>query len=562
MSNHEFYSNSSFDVANEFRRDVLKWKAEIDTLNQDLLAKEKIEARIYDLYRNNDLFRGLIEKQVDSIVGSKVILQANPNYEALGVTSAEAKQWAKNVEREFHTYVNSPENWITADRSMNFTQLMRSACRMKIMTGEIIASREWRQSPLGYKTCVNLVSSNRVKTPKDKADKVFHGVELDRYGAATAYHIQVHKPLAATTGAGVADVKYTSSMSANSAKQIKRYRKYNTFGWLQIYHVYEPFKPEYPRGISRIASTLLKIKQLSRYHEADLDKAIIATSYVYAIKSDEDPETVADMLSGVGNGSISELNLDDSSGLSAEDAQKRQDILADLTKRKINLTGGQVIHLFKGEDIKVMGAPNTIQSSASYAKGHARSISTGMGVSYEYGTGDLEGINFSGAQMSLGIYEHSANIDRQLYIYGFALLIFRAWLDEAIDRGTVKTLGGKAYWPNKEHYARAGFSGVRRVHLDPVKKENSDNKGLANLTKSRTQITNDSGDEFEVLTQDRADEARNIINNIKDVVQDHGITLSDAIITKVAIDIVAGASTEAPEEILNAENVQEIVRGL
>lgn len=182
-----------FQAADNADKAIMLWKAEIANLEDDLKSKEQIEARIFDLYRNNDLMRGLVEKMVDTVVGSKVLLQSMPDYEALGVGRDEALRWQKIVEREFHHYVDSPDNWISADRSMDFTQLCRQAYRSKIFTGEITASLEWRYSqPEGYKTCINLFSPNRIKTPPQTTD-AFFGIELDNYGGAIAYHIEKNK---------------------------------------------------------------------------------------------------------------------------------------------------------------------------------------------------------------------------------------------------------------------------------------------------------------------------------------------------------------------------------
>lgn len=274
-----------FSAADNADKAIMQWKANLNELEEDLKSKDQIEARVGDLYRNNDLMRGLVDKMVDTVVGSKVVLQSMPDYEALGVDRDEALKWQKIVEREFHQYADSPDNWVSADRSMDFTQVCRQAYRSKILTGEITASLEWRYSqPNGYKTCVNLFSPSRIKTPPQNTT-AFFGIELDQYGGALAYHIE------------------KTNLKPNNEwycqKEFKRVLKRNKYGQLQLIHLFEPLFPEYPRGISRLACVLKKMKQLDRYHEADLDKAIITTAYVFAITSDEDPETVAEILSGV-----------------------------------------------------------------------------------------------------------------------------------------------------------------------------------------------------------------------------------------------------------------------
>jgi len=532
--------SSGFQAVDEFDKAIMLWRAELDLLDADLRAKDKIEARVYDLYRNNDLMRGLIEKQVDTVVGSKVALQALPDYEYLGVTRETAMAWQSTVEGEFHRWAYSPENWITADRSMDLTQFLRAAYRSKLMTGEMWTSREWRPSPIGYNTCFNLFSSHRVKTPsKLQADatRVFHGIEFDDYGAATAYHIE-------QAAAG--------QRKSFSNKTYNRVTRYSAFNWLQIYHIYEPLLPEYPRGISRIAAVLKTLKQLDRYKEADLDKNIIAANYVMAITSDEDPESIADMLSGAASvQTSSEFALGGGPVIPDNIQAERDRILKQISgQRYVELTGGHLMHLFKGESASILQAPVASQTSADYAKGYTKSIANGMGVSYELGSGDFQGINFSAGQMSLGIYEHGANIERKLYVYKLARLMYRAWLDEAMTRGTVPLLGDQPYFTNREAYARCEFTGAKRVHVDPVKIANATAKNLASGVTSRTEIANAEGVDLEKVVMDRANEADMILDAIETVASQRGIEMSAEAKLKIITDVVATQSVQTPDQVV------------
>lgn len=523
-----------FNAADNADKAIMLWKKEIDELSDDLKSKDQIEARIFDLYRNNDLMRGLVEKMVDTVVGSKVSLQSMPDYEALGVSRDEALRWQKIVEREFHNYVDSPDNWISADRSMDFTQMCRQAYRSKIFTGEITASLEWRYSRAdGYKTCINVFSPHRIKTPPQNTD-AFFGIELDNYGAAIAYHIE--------------KTNVNTQSSIYRQKEFKRILKRNKFGQLQLIHIFEPLLPEYPRGISRLACVLKKMKQLDRYHEADLDKAIITTAYVFAITSDEDPETVAEILSGV-----SQIkNNNDDLAIGNSDANIPKDLLAErdqiikkiLNDRWIEVTGGNVMHLFSGEDIKTVAPPNTITSSAEFAKGHTRNIANGLGISYELGTGDFEGVNYSGGQLSLGIYEHSASIERKLYAHKFASMVFRAWLDEAIDKERVPLLGGVDYWSNRDKYSKCTFTGVKRVHVDPLKAANANAKNLVNGTTTRTDIVNENGGDIESVAINRSYEATLMLKVIESAAREQNLKLSDEYKLKILSDYITGRSVD------------------
>lgn len=530
----------SFQAVDEFDKAIMLWRADLNQLDTDLKSKDKIEARAADLYRNNALMRGLVDKQVNAIVGAKVSLQAMPDYLALGATRQEAMDWQGIVEGEFTRWADSHENWITADRSMNLTELLRVAQRSKILSGEITASREWRPNVSGYSTCFNLFSSNRIKTPQTPNDRTFYGIEFDEYGAATAYYVEE-----AALG----------QRKSFGRKVINRVARYNEFGWLQVFHIYDPLLPEYPRGISSTAAVLKTIKSLDRYSEADLDKNIIAANYVMAITSDNDPESVADMLSGAGNiaNNASDFALAGAAPIPPDVQAEKDRILKQICNdRYVELTGGHAMHLFSGEGVQIIQAPVASQSSADYSKGYAKQIANGMGVSYELGTGDFEGINFSAGQMSLGIYEHGANIERQMSAHKLARLIYYTWLPEAILKGRVPLLGGKDFFPNRESYSRCEFTGAKRVHVDPVKIANANQKNLASGITSRTAIANADGVDLEKIVMDRANEADLYVDAIETVAKGRGLVLSDEAKLKIITDVVATSSVATPDSIIDA----------
>ena len=143
--------------------------------------------------------------------------------------------------------------------------------------------------------------------------------------------------------------------------------------------------------------------------------------------------------------------------------------------------------------------------------------------------------------MSLGIYEHAAAIERRVYLHKFASLLYRSWLDEAIDKGVVPLLGNTPYWQNRDDYSRANFTGSKRIYIDPVKKSRSANIDLANITTSRTRLAAENGDDLENVITEVVNEtdalAEAIANGAKAFT---GKELSAAAKEQVYLSIVAG----------------------
>jgi len=533
----------SFGAANIAHKDVAKWHSTLATMRSDLCDKWAIENRAYDLYRNNDYMRGMVEKQVDAIVGPKTNVQLMPNHKEFGVSKQEAQAWARNAEDILHSYIHSPENWVSSNRVMDFTQFARSLARYNILSGEMMVSREWRPSPMGINTCFNLISPKRVRNPNigsfgASQPRMVEGIELDRYGAPKAYRIE--------------QIRAGETTIQSNGMEFKRVAIRNSFGFMQFFHVFEPMMAEYTRGISQTAASLIRHKKVERLEDADLDKAIITSNYAITITSDESPESVSDMLAGIDSDRGSDFALPSNQEASedADKAYKRDQILGRiLEERFIETHGAQLMHLFKGEDAKVLAAPNTIGTMDSYVSNHKRAIANSLGMGYEFATGDFKGLNFSAGQLTMGINDHNINIKRKVYIHKVLRLMVRSLLDELISRGIIPLLGNKPYFPNKEAYTRCEFTGARRVHVDPVKKSRSQVMDLASGTTSRTQIAEENGDDFESIIESRGQEALQILTTIDAAAESEGLKLTAAQKLKVITDVISTETVELPPEM-------------
>lgn len=531
-----------FDAADLMNKDLVRWKTQQADLREDLCAKDKIEAHVFDLYRNNAFIRGLIEKKVDALVGPRVRLQAMPDHLSLGVSKEEAQEWSRDAERLFHEYAYSPENWISANRTMDFNQIVRSAARYYVMTGEIMCSREWRTSPLQFNTCFNLISPSRVKQPQNPRRRTIAGIEIDSFGSPLAYHIEVTRP---------------ASTRVFDARQTRRIARRNSFNFLQFFHIFEPIMAEYPRGISECAASIIRSKNLDRFEEADLDKAIVASDYAMVITSDETPESISDMLSGAREHAENPFAVKDNIPELPDEVKSKKKQIHDqiIGDRFIETHKGQLMHLFKGEDAKVLSPQPNIGTTADYARSHKQAIANAMGIGYEYATGDFSGVNFAAGQLSMGVNDYGTNITRRMYIHKFCRLIYRSWLDEAVTSGILRPLGNQPYFPNKEAYSRCEFSGSRRIHVDPVKRARAQMMDLDAGVTSRTDICEQEGTDFDSITENRGQEALKLLKAVESAASREGLTITDEQKSKILIDAIATSTLEIPQdmEIENAE---------
>jgi capsid protein len=259
------------------------------------------------------------------------------------------------------------------------------------------------------------------------------------------------------------------------------------------------------------------------------------------------------MLAGVNTAANSEFAMPEGCGISPEIQAKRDEILRSITQRTVEMTGGHMMHLFKGEAASILQSPNSTETSSKYSEGLARDIANGAGIAYEVATGDFQGMSYSAGQLATGIFDNSISIARELKVYKQVRLWYRSWLDEAMLKGTVPLLGGQEYWPNREAYAGVTCSGSQPTTADPLKNARTNMVELGNGTTSRTKITNEAGHDLNQIVTERAAEATLYLDAMTAVAEKHGLTLSDDAKLKIIGDIINTAAVTIPDAPAEAD---------
>jgi lambda family phage portal protein len=495
-----------YKAASTHHKAMSLWNPPIKDGDAATREKRPIEARVLDAVRNNPFLAGAVRAQVDTIVGARFRLAMRPDYKALGIDREASKSWVRQVEGEWDAYAENPECWIDVRREMTFSDMVRMTIRMDAIHGEAFAAKEWQTSPMGYKTCFQIIDPLRVQADNE-SDRTRNGIERTETGFPVAYHIK-------STG-GI----YEGGLS------YRRIPKYNRFGWQQFFHVFDADRPGQSRGISRIAAALSTIKQLDRYTETELEMAILAASYALYIKSDR--VDVGQMFDG---GALS--------------SQYRQYLEARDAKYKntpfLN-NGAQVLHMMPGEDIGSVNIAHPTSSFDGFTTAVARGIAKGIGSSYEQFTGDFSRTSYSSARASLIEAQRFVEAKRETIAGRFATTAFRIWLDEAVDKGRV--VAPIDYWQNRAALTRCGWISTGKAHIDELKtaraREVAKRGGWATLQ----QFAAEDGTDWEEVLEQRMLEAEALI----DAVESQGLTLTDEQKSKIMLGELSGESVKTEE---------------
>ena len=487
------------------------WRPAKRDVDDAIPDKELAEARILDVTRNNGYMRGAAAVDRDTVVGSQFLLQMTPSPDVLG---PEHCDWMRSVENQFHEYADDPQCWIDARRSSTFVDQMRLASTQLQQHGEALFTREWRASPLGYRTCFFAVDPCRLDRDYwDASNNTIGGVEVDRYGAPIAYHITRS-----------IDEKRDGMMSIQKPRRVPRF---NRFGWQQVYHVFDHDRAEQTRGFSRLASAVIGVKLIDRYENVALDQATNAAKFGLYLKSDYGDEIFRAFQDDQGKQAIQQM-------LGAVKAWSDKTEIVD--------DGIKIPKLMPNDTIGTIQGNHPNQSYEGFVKALLKKVAAGTGIAYEQLAKDYENTSYSSARASLIEAWRAVTSKREGPLSRMASLMFRSWMDEAIAREYVTVPDGITYWDRRNRAAitRCKWIGPAKGELDPLKSARANEIYLRTGEKTLQDIATSNGQRWdEVLNQRALEEAK----WIKAREAASGITFSDA--EKRAM--LTGASLQPPQ---------------
>lgn len=185
-----------------------------------------------------------------------------------------------------------------------------------------------------------------------------------------------------------------------------------------ILHIYEKTRPGQSRGVPVLAPSMLKMRDLDDYEEAELVRKGIEACFAAFVTSDNEGLTVGDPSAESGN-----------------------------TGRRLeNLSAGMIQYLKPGENV-AFGAPGAVQGYNEYIRTQLHAIAAGAGITYEQLTGDLSQVNYS--SIRAGTLEFRRMVEQWqwlTFIPMFCQPLMRAWLDAAVLAGKLKKADVSVNW--------------------------------------------------------------------------------------------------------------------
>lgn len=299
------------------------------------LARLREVAR--DLVRNNGNAKGALRIIANQAVGWGISAKTKPKHKR---AQELWESWAETTACD-------------ADGQNDFYGLEKLVMRTAAESGECLVRRRWRRPEDGLPIPMQLqvLDPDYIDTSKHGLDvqgggRIVHGVEFNVLGQRVAYWLHLEHP---------------GSDWAVASPSV-RVRAEN------VLHVYYKERPGQVRGVTWLASVLLRFKDFDEYEDATLMKQKIAACLAVVTSN---PDGTGVML-GQGDGGNPVIE---------------------------SLEPGMITNVAGGSTVQVVQPP-TVREYGDYSRASMRTIATGIGTTYEDLTGDYAGMPFSAARMS------------------------------------------------------------------------------------------------------------------------------------------------------------------
>jgi lambda family phage portal protein len=310
--------------------------ADTDTL-QDL---PELRRRSAAALRNNPLAIAAVNAEVTSVVGTGLRYNASVDRDYLGLSEDESADKEQQIEAQWRLFSTSPN--CDLGRKLTFAEQQDLAERSALARGDhflafVTLDRPRTGWPFSFS--VQHIEADRVCNPHFATDTetLVAGIEKDAQGAWQRIHVANFHPLALTRQVRAKQWTALQVFGPRTGRQL-------------VVHHHDTLRPEQTRGVPYLAPVLEVLKQLDKYIDAEVDRAVNSALWMaFVTTQDGDGLRMDDAL------------LDERAGFYNKFQQKRYAI-----------EPSSIANLFPGDSVEFADpkAPNPVADAfiASFAR--------------------------------------------------------------------------------------------------------------------------------------------------------------------------------------------------
>ena len=453
------------------------WLASNNTADTDIKRDLKtIRARSRELMRNDDYAKRFKRMVKSNTVGNNGIRLQNRAKDSNGSYDKTANDI---IEDAFKRWSKKGNCDVTGRYTLKEIQKMIMGTLAE--DGEVLV-RKVKGYRNEFKFAIQLLEADHLDENYNEPDRNIHmGIEYDSWNRPVAYHLFKTHP------GNLTNVDKTRErIPAN-----------------EINHLFLSNRISATRGIPWMHTAMTRMKMVNGYEEAELTAPrISAAKDGFYVSKDGAEEYEGDTIDDRGN-LVNELEP------------------------------GQIELLPKGIDFKNYDPQHPTTAFKDFMKVILRGISSGLDVSYNTLSNDLESVNYSSLRSGV-LEEREVWKDLQVWLgENFLDDLFSDWLDMALLSKAVPLPYFKYEKFNQPSWLYRGFAWV-----DPLKDMQANILACKEGLKTHSQIANEMGMDLEELNAELQKE--------KDLRQKYGITtVSEAEIAQILKQVNNGENNEA-----------------
>lgn len=224
-----------------------------------------LRARSADLFERNLYGRGLIRRLVENEVNTGLFVEATPDELILGRPRRSLRTWAEDAESRFSLWGKNPAI-CHAKEQLTFGALQAEIRREALVGGDVLVVLTQDQRTKLPR--IGLVPGEAVQTPFERIGdtEICHGVELDSAGRHVAYWVRQEDGTS----------KRLPAFGEKSGRRL---------AWL-VYGTDKRISEI--RGTPLLGIALQALKELDRYRDAALRKAVINSMIALIVRKTQD----------------------------------------------------------------------------------------------------------------------------------------------------------------------------------------------------------------------------------------------------------------------------------
>ena len=477
------------------------YRPPITSRNQEVkIARSDVVRQARHVERFSELVRAGIDRAADTVVGPRLRVHPQPDFELLGIEDREArKRFISQAKRWFNNWAYDFRHLCDAEGDGDFGRLMWLAYRhVKGPDAEsfgIIHYDPERRTKYRtrWATYVTVLDPDRVETPPQKAgdDHVFEGIELDDDRRMTAIWVLLRHP-------------NDPGQVENSWKRVPRETDY---GRPVAWHYFGKTRGGQKRGLSPLVTVLRRTTMLDAFDTSYVAAAAINSELATYIKTKSSPQVVSDQLAP---------------------AITDPEAVWGLFTQKVDYYGKQKFRIGRGsgQRLAVMGPDDEIAMTAvnranadptPFRNGIIREIASVTGNPFAATAQNYSEANYSSERANKLDVWLGVTRERTHFSASPPTLIYAAVIEEAIALGLIDM---DPDWPpfdeNRAAYCACTWTGPGMGWIDPQKEANAWQTLLSLKVTSRARIAAERGDDiFEIMDELAIEEDEALVRGLE-----------------------------------------------